>query len=63
MLWGREPRSIVSWKPGRAASGLPGTIAGIAGVLLIALSASMLYIHQNSTGAIVAAGVAGLVSD
>jgi uncharacterized protein (TIGR00297 family) len=67
MLWGRAPRSIVSWQPvPRGTSGgvsIPGTIAGIAGVLLIAVSASMLGIHQDSTGAIVAAGVTGLVSD
>jgi uncharacterized protein (TIGR00297 family) len=67
MLWGRAPRSIISWKPvPRGTSGgvsIPGTIAGIAGVLLIAVSASMLHIHRDSTDVILIAGVAGLVAD
>jgi uncharacterized protein (TIGR00297 family) len=67
ILWGRAPRSIVSWQlTPRGTSGAvsaPGTVAGIAGVLLIAVSASMLHIDQDATGAIVAGGVAGLVSD
>jgi uncharacterized protein (TIGR00297 family) len=67
LLWGRAPRSVMTGKrvpPGTSGAITPiGTTAGLAGVLLIAASAAMLQIHQNSFGAIVAGGAAGWFLD
>jgi uncharacterized protein (TIGR00297 family) len=67
VLFGRNPRSIISWRavpPGTSGGiSVAGTVAGMAGVLLIGGSAMMLHFHQEALGAIVAGGASGLVAD
>lgn len=66
VLMGR-PRSAATWKPvppgTSGAVSIPGTIAGIAGVLLMTATSFLLGIDNGASGAIVAGGIAGLMFD
>jgi uncharacterized protein (TIGR00297 family) len=67
VVFGGTPRSVVSWQPLPAGSSgavsLVGTLAGVAGILLIAVAAAALHIHPGQMNAIMAGGLCGFLAD